>query len=102
MIERPKTGLYVCDRMSAQPAVKSALDKGVRVLPGSDSGPSFIPYGISYLEELLMFRRAELSDKDILLSSVKGRLRKGDKADFLVLKGLEPVKVFRSGLCISG
>ncbi|MEN8263083.1 MAG: amidohydrolase family protein [Nitrospirota bacterium] len=83
-------------------AVKSALEKGVRVLPGSDSGASFIPYGSSYLAELLMFRKAGLSDKDILLSAVKGRLRKGDKADFLVLKGLEPVKVFRSGLCISG
>jgi imidazolonepropionase-like amidohydrolase len=83
-------------------AVKSALDKGVRVLPGSDSGPSFIPYGSSYLKELLMFRKAGLSDKNILLSSVSGRLRKGDKADFLVLKGLEPVKVFRAGLCISG
>ena len=25
----------------------------------------------------------------------------GDKADFLVLKGLKPVKVFRKGDCIS-
>ncbi len=83
-------------------AVKSASNKGVRVLPGSDSGPSFIPYGSSYFKELLMFRKAGLSDREILLSAVKGKLRKGDKADFLVLKGLEPVKVFRSGLCISG
>jgi imidazolonepropionase-like amidohydrolase len=77
-------------------AVKLAADKGVRVLPGSDAGASFIPYGESYYEELELFQRAGISLDRILLSAAAGSLKCGEKADFVVLDGLKVKKVFRS------
>jgi imidazolonepropionase-like amidohydrolase len=35
-------------------AVSRAHAKGVKVLPGSDAGPQFIPYGTSFIEELMV------------------------------------------------
>ena len=81
-------------------AIKKAVDSGVRVLPGSDSGPEFIPYGKAYHEELGFFKRAGLSDEHILTSAVDKPLAKGMKADFLALKGTEVKKVFINGECI--
>jgi imidazolonepropionase-like amidohydrolase len=81
-------------------AVKKAVNRGVRVLPGSDSGPEFIPYGKAYHEELRFFKKAGLSDEYILASAVDKPLAKGMKADFLALKGTEVKKVFINGECI--
>jgi hypothetical protein len=77
--------------------IKKAVDRGVRVLPGSDSGPRFIPYGRAYHEELGLFKKAGLSDKYILSSAVVSQFRTGMQADFLVLKGLEIEKIFIRG-----
>jgi imidazolonepropionase-like amidohydrolase len=82
--------------------VKMAGEKGVKVLPGSDSGPGSIPYGRSYIKELHLFRKAGLSVDDILASACTGSLTVGTPADFLVLDGLEIKKVFLSGECFSG
>jgi len=78
-------------------AIKKAHDRGVRVLPGSDAGPSFIPYGISYHGELALFKKAGLSIEDVLSAAVIGPFRKGMKANFLVLRGLTVERVFRDG-----
>jgi len=77
--------------------VKKAVDRGVTVLPGSDSGPRFIPYGKAYHKELDLFKQAGLSDEYILSSAVMGQFRAGMQADFLVLKGIEIEKVFIRG-----
>jgi imidazolonepropionase-like amidohydrolase len=81
-------------------AMKRAHDRGVRVLPGSDSGPSFIPYGTSYREELDLFRNAGFTVEDILSSAVTGRFTGGTRADFLVLDDLSIRKVFCRGRCL--
>jgi imidazolonepropionase-like amidohydrolase len=81
-------------------AIKKAFDSGVKVLPGSDSGPKFIPYGKAYLAELRFFKKAGLSDEYILASAVDKPLTIGMKADFLALKGTELKKVFINGECI--
>lgn len=81
-------------------AIKKAVDRGVKVMPGSDSGPQFIPYGKAYHEELNFFKKAGLSDEYILTSAACRSLIKGMKADFLVLKGTEVNKVFVNGECI--
>lgn len=74
-------------------AVRSAQEKGVRVLPGSDSGPSFIPYGRAYHNELKLFQKAGFPLEDILLSASSSVFEKGMKADFLVLKGLKVERI---------
>jgi imidazolonepropionase-like amidohydrolase len=76
-------------------------DKGVQVLPGSDSGPALIPYGSSYLQELELFRKAGFSEEEILSSAVTGSLEEGMPANFLVLKGLSVEKVFVAGVPVS-
>jgi imidazolonepropionase-like amidohydrolase len=78
-------------------AIKKAVDRGVMVLPGSDSGPHFIPYGKAYNKELDLFKKAGLSDEYILSSAVMGQFRAGMQADFLVLKGIEIEKIFIRG-----
>jgi imidazolonepropionase-like amidohydrolase len=78
-------------------AISRAFARGVKVLPGSDAGPAFIPYGTSFHEEMRFFQKAGISVKDILLSAVKGTLQQGGQADFLVLRGLEIEKVFIGG-----
>lgn len=80
--------------------INKAADRGVKVLPGSDSGPHFIPYGKAYHKELALFRKAGLSDEYILSSAVTGQFRAGMKADFLVLKGIDIEKVFIHGECL--
>lgn len=78
-------------------SVKKAADRGVMVLPGSDSGPHFIPYGKAYHDELSLFKKAGLSDERILSSAVVNQFRAGTQADFLVLKGLDIEKIFIRG-----
>ncbi len=81
-------------------AIKKAADSGVKVLPGSDSGPKFIPYGKAYHEELLFFKKAGLSDDYIVGSAAHRSLTKGMNADFLALQGTDVKKVFINGVCI--
>ncbi len=81
-------------------AVRRARDKGIKILPGSDAGPSFLPYGASYLEELLLLRKAGLTDEEILSQASAGPLKEGDRADFLILRGLSVEKVFIDGVML--
>ena len=78
-------------------AIKKAEERGVKILAGSDAGPSFIPYGESYFSELTMFRKAGLSMQGILSSAAQGYIQKGMKADLLVLDGLAVKKIFIGG-----
>ncbi len=78
-------------------AVQRAFDRGVNVLPGSDAGASFIPYGQSYLEELFLFQKAGIPTEKIFMSAAAGKLEKGGTADFLVLEGLSVKKVYING-----
>jgi imidazolonepropionase-like amidohydrolase len=80
--------------------ISRAHDKGVKILPGSDAGPDFIPYGLSFHEELLMFQKAGIDDVDILSLAITGQLERGAQADFLVMDGLDIKKVFIRGTCI--
>ncbi|MDD1750219.1 MAG: hypothetical protein LUO89_10130, partial [Methanothrix sp.] len=77
--------------------INKAVGRGVMVLPGSDSGPHFIPYGKAYHKELDLFKKAGLSNEYILSSAVINQFRAGLQADFLVLKGLEIEKIFIRG-----
>jgi imidazolonepropionase-like amidohydrolase len=76
---------------------RSATELGVRVLPGSDAGPQFIPYGHSYLKELHLFHKAGISIERILSAASCKYLTAGLPADFLVLDGLSIRSVFRGG-----
>jgi hypothetical protein len=78
-------------------AISRAFDMGVKVLPGSDAGPAFIPYGTSFRKEIQFFQKAGIPQDDILLSAAQGPLKQGGRADFLVLRGLQVEKVFVGG-----
>ncbi len=80
--------------------VRRAYDRGVMILPGSDAGPEFIPYGSSFHEELLMLQKAGIPPEDILSSAAAKQFEQGARADFLVLDGLEVKKVFLKGKCV--
>ncbi len=80
--------------------LKRASDKGVKILPGSDAGASFIPYGSSYYKELVLFQKAGISIEKVLLSAIEERFRKRLKADFLVLDGLRTEKVYINGRAV--
>lgn len=82
-------------------AMNRAKDLGVCLLPGSDSGASFLPYGTSYLKELYLFEKAGLSIKQILTASVAGELKEGLSADFIILNGLNVEAVFINGTPVS-
>jgi len=79
-------------------AVKKASDLGVTVLPGSDAGPAFIPYGASFFRELALFEQAGISVEKILLSAAAFGLERGSSADFLVLDGLAVRHVLKKGV----
>lgn len=80
-------------------AISRAHEIGLRVLPGSDAGPIFIPYGSSYPEELGFFEKAGIPEGHILASAAAaaGPLEVGKRADFLVLNGLSAYAVFIGG-----
>jgi len=69
-------------------AVNRAYEHKVRVLPGSDSGPTFIPYGSAYINELGLFLRAGIPFDDVIQSAAAGRLTEGAPADFVLLEGM--------------
>lgn len=73
---------------------------GIKVLPGSDSGPSFIPYGKACIEELELLREAGLSYKKILRRSTLSKIEPMSKANFIILKDFKAHKVYMEGeLC---
>jgi imidazolonepropionase-like amidohydrolase len=76
-------------------AIRKASEYGITILAGSDAGPSFIPYGRSFYNELEWFRKAGLSHEQILASATCGDLAVGQKADFLVLDGLSIKETWR-------
>ena len=82
-------------------AMSRAKDLGVCLLPGSDSGASFLPYCTSYLKELYLFEKAGLSIKQILTAYVAGELKEGLSADFIILKGFNVEAVFINGTTVS-
>ena len=99
----PETQAYITKAVEGHLlTVKKAVDRGVRVLPGSDSGPHYIPYGKAYQKELGLFKRAGLSDEYILSSAVAAQFRTGMQADFLVLKGIKIQRVFIRGEALEG
>jgi imidazolonepropionase-like amidohydrolase len=79
-------------------AVKKAHEKGVKVLPGSDAGPEFIPYGESFLDELRLFLKAGIPYEDVVKSASAGLIRKSRRADFVVLEGLTVKNVVLGGV----
>ncbi len=81
--------------------VWNAYDSGVSLLPGSDAGPSFIPYGSSYYDELVSLSKAGLP-VEYIIASAATPLRKGQRPDFILLKGLEVQAVFLDGKCRGG
>jgi len=82
-------------------AVRSAYDLGVRILPGSDAGPRFLPYGSSYLSELRLFEQAGIPYRQIIRAASMTVLRQDAPADFVVLDGLSIRRVVVSGLVVS-
>ena len=101
-ISKTKEALHNIDRAVEHhiKTVKIAYDRGVRVLPGSDAGPDFIPYGSSFHEELLTFQKAGIPVESILSSAITRQFERGEQADFLVLDGLDIKKVYLHGECI--
>jgi len=69
-------------------AVNRAFERKVRVLPGSDSGPRFIPYGSAYLEELRLFLKAGIPFENVIRSAAASTLSEGAPADFVLLDDL--------------
>lgn len=69
-------------------AVNRAFERKVRVLPGSDSGPDFIPYGNAYIQELRLLLRAGIPFAEVIQSAAAATLTEGAPADFVLLDGL--------------
>ena len=92
-------GLRNLDQLLAihSEAVATAHEVGVRILPGSDSGPSFLPPGISFLRELEAIHNAGISYAETIGLAAGGRLREGEKASFLIIDGFSV-----STVCIEG
>ena len=78
-------------------AVSEAFHKGVHVLPGSDAGPKFIPFGKAYSEELRLLLSAGIPYNEVIRAASMGPLKKGMPADFLVLDGLEIKQIVHHG-----
>lgn len=103
-IAATETGRNNCERQAEQhlSKVKKARDLGVSVLPGSDSGPAFLPYGSSFIEELRMFDRAGIPLEDVIRSAANSTLQAGSPANFIVLDGLNVKAVMIDGRFIKG
>jgi len=78
-------------------AVNKAFASKVRVLPGSDSGPKFIPYGSAYIEELRLFLRAGIPFEDVIRLASMMELTEGTQADFVLLDGMSVEQVVFRG-----
>ncbi|MBI5631918.1 MAG: amidohydrolase family protein [Nitrospirae bacterium] len=82
-------------------AVRKAYDLGVKILPGSDAGPRFLPYGSSYLAELRLFEQAGIPYIGILRAASMTALQVNAPADFVVLDGLSVRSVVVNGKVLS-
>jgi len=80
--------------------VAHAYVLGVKVLPGSDAGPSFLPYGKTWSDELVLLTKTGMSVHNVITESAREVFQKGMSADFLVVKGHEVKKVFVQGKCV--
>ncbi len=78
-------------------AVNRAFEHKVRVLPGSDAGPKFIPYGSAYIRELRLFLRAGIPFEDVIQSAATAILTEGAPADFVLLDGMSVEQVVFRG-----
>jgi len=78
-------------------AVGRAHAKGVKIAPGSDAGPRFIPYGTSYFDELRLLMKAGIPFEDVLRNASAWAIERDQPADLLILKGLEIRHVVRRG-----
>jgi len=78
-------------------SVSRAYEKGVQVLPGSDAGPQFIPYGTSFIEELRLLTKAGIPYDDVIRTACIGPLERSQQADLLVLDGLTISHVISRG-----
>jgi imidazolonepropionase-like amidohydrolase len=79
-------------------AAMKAYEAGVKVLPGSDAGPQFIPYGDSFISELALLLRSGMPYDAIIRSASAGPLQKLQDADFLVLEGLKIREIILRGI----
>jgi imidazolonepropionase-like amidohydrolase len=79
-------------------AVNRAYERGVKVLPGSDAGPEFIPYGESFLAELGLFFKSGILYEDVVGSASARPISKSHSADFLVLESLTIKEVVLGGM----
>ncbi|HEY3374840.1 MAG TPA: amidohydrolase family protein [Candidatus Aquicultor sp.] len=77
--------------------VARAKDMGISVLPGSDAGSAFIPYGTTFLRELGYLAEAEFSVEEILKAATAEPLKEGAPAGFLAVDGYLPQRVFIDG-----
>jgi imidazolonepropionase-like amidohydrolase len=82
-------------------AVRKAYDLGVKILPGSDAGPRFLPYGSSYLAELRLFEQAGIPYIEIIRAACMTALRVNTPADFVMLDGLSVRSVVVNGKMLS-
>jgi imidazolonepropionase-like amidohydrolase len=78
-------------------AVRRAFEHKVRLLPGSDSGPKFIPYGSAYIKELGLFLSAGIPFEDVIQSAATAILTEGARADFVLLDGMSVEHVVFQG-----
>jgi imidazolonepropionase-like amidohydrolase len=78
-------------------AVGRAHAKGVKVAPGSDAGPRFIPYGTSYFDELRLLMMAGIPCEDVLRNASACALERDQPADLLILEDWEIRHVVRRG-----
>ncbi|MBC8413777.1 amidohydrolase family protein [bacterium] len=78
-------------------AVAAAHSLGVRVLPGSDAGASYLPYGESYIQELRALHSAGIPIEEVLALASAAPFQKGMPAEFVVLNGLNIKHVIRQG-----
>ena len=78
-------------------AVGRAHAKGVKVAPGSDAGPRFIPYGTSFCDELRLLMMAGIPCEDVLRNASACALERDQPADLLILEDLEIRHVVRRG-----
>jgi len=86
---------------SQQAAAKSAFERGITVLPGSDAGPDIIPYGESFLEELMLLKDAGIPYDHLISSAAAGVMSANSPAGFVVLDGFSVKAVYRNGILLT-
>ncbi|MCI4626001.1 MAG: amidohydrolase family protein [Candidatus Magnetoovum sp. WYHC-5] len=66
--------------------INKCVEEGVKVLVGSDSGASFLPYGEAFINELKLLAKAGLSVEQVLHGATVMDLKATMKADFILLE----------------